>query len=46
MQQTKQVHLCPECGHSLKRTIGAVSRRKFWECTNCGFRKDRHASAS
>lgn len=32
MQQQKQAKSCPECGGPLKRTIGAQSRKKFWEC--------------
>lgn len=38
-RQPKQVHLCG-CGSPMKRTIGAQSRKKFWECLNpkCGRR--------
>lgn len=38
-RQPKQKHECPECGQDLKRTIGARSRKKFWECLNCGWRR-------
>ena len=43
MQQQKQPHTCPECGGPLKRTIGAWSRIKYWECATRGmgcFRKE------
>lgn len=36
MRQQKQKHECPKCGATLKRTIGAQSREKFWECTRGG----------
>lgn len=40
MRQQKQKHECPKCGGDLKKTIGAQSRRKFWECTSdeCNYR--------
>lgn len=41
MRQPKQVKKCPLCLGILKRTIGAATRKKFWECTNekCGWRR-------
>jgi ssDNA-binding Zn-finger/Zn-ribbon topoisomerase 1 len=46
VQQTKQDRRCPNCGGPLKRTIGAQTRMKFWECVNKGigcFRKEASA---
>lgn len=39
MRQQKVKHECPECGGDLKKTIGAQSRKKFWECLKCGWRR-------
>lgn len=36
MRQPKREHDCPNCGGPLKRTIGAQTRIKFWECVNKG----------
>lgn len=36
LQQQKRAHECPECGGPLKKTIGAMTRAKFWECINGG----------
>jgi ssDNA-binding Zn-finger/Zn-ribbon topoisomerase 1 len=36
VQAKKSKRECPECGADLKRTIGAVSRKKFWICTKGG----------
>lgn len=41
-RQEKVEHVCPKCGGPLKKTIGAASRKKFWECVQGGvqcFRK-------
>lgn len=35
-RQPKQVKRCPVCEGPLKRTIGAKTRRKYWECVNGG----------
>lgn len=32
MQKQKQKRECPKCGGPIKRTIGAQTRNKFWEC--------------
>lgn len=45
MRQSKQVHECPECGGLLKKTIGAKTRKKFWECLKCGVRRPVNAEA-
>ncbi len=39
MRQPKAEHLCPKCNGVLKKTIGAASRQKFWECVGCGWRR-------
>lgn len=42
MRQSKAKHKCPNCGGDLKKTIGAHTRKKFWECITNGascFRK-------
>lgn len=39
MRQQKIVRECPECFAPLKRVIGATSRRKYWQCTKCSYRK-------
>ena len=40
-RQSKQVHKCPECDGVLKRTIGAATRKKYWQCVSekCGWRR-------
>jgi ssDNA-binding Zn-finger/Zn-ribbon topoisomerase 1 len=36
-RQPKVEHTCPKCGGPLKRTIGARTRKKYWECVLKGF---------
>lgn len=36
MRQPKVKHVCPKCGALLKRVIGAVTRNKYWVCTEGG----------
>jgi hypothetical protein len=36
-RQQKKQHNCPKCGGPLKRTIGAQTRKKYWECALKGF---------
>lgn len=36
MRQQKQPRKCPVCGGPMKKTIGAQTRAKYWECVEKG----------